>query len=142
MDHVLSAALRLLHPFMPHITEELWHRMGYGSGSIQFAGLADLRTEFSLDSARSDFADIVYRATSQARNLRAEYRVPSNKKVKMILRPVVEGDFMVFANLAGAEPLQVDPAYEAPRGVPVVLTPLGQVFLPLEGLVDLHAEKE
>jgi valyl-tRNA synthetase len=142
MDHVLSAVLRLLHPFMPYITEELWHRMEYGSDSIQFAQLADLRTGLSLDPAQSDFADLVYRATSQTRNLRAEYRIPSNKKVKLILRPTVEGDFAVFANLAGAEPLQVVPTYEAPRGMPMVLTPLGQVFLPLEGLVDLQAEKE
>jgi len=142
MDHVLSAVLRLLHPFMPHITEELWHRMEYGSDSIQFAQLTDLRTGLSLDSAQSEFAEMVYRATSQVRNLRAEYRIPSNKKVKMILRPAVPGDSAVFANLAGAEPLQVNPHFEAPRGMPMVLTPLGQVFLPLEGLVDLAAEKE
>src|SRR5260221_734866 len=142
MDHVLSAVLRLLHPFMPHITEELWHRMEYGSDSIQFAQLADLRTELSLDSAQSEFAEMVYRATSQVRNLRAEYRIPSNKKVKMILRRAVPGGSAVFANLAGAEPVQVNPHFEAPRGMPMVLTPLGQVFLPLEGLVDLAAEKE
>ena len=142
MDHVLSAVLRLLHPFTPHITEELWHRMEYGSGSIQFAELGDLRTELSLDSAQSEFAGMVYRATSQARNLRAEYRIPSNKRVKMILRPTVPGDFAVFANLAGAEPFEVNPDFEAPRGMPMVLTPLGQVFLPLEGAVDVQAEKE
>jgi valyl-tRNA synthetase len=143
LDHVLSAVLRLLHPFMPHITEELWHRLEYGSGSIQFAELSDLRTELRLDSAQSDFAGMVYQATSQVRNLRAEYRIPSNKKVKIILRPALPGDFAVFANLAGAEePLRVDPGFEAPRGMPMVLTPIGQVFLPLEGLVDVQAEKE
>jgi valyl-tRNA synthetase len=143
LDHVLSAVLRLLHPFMPHITEELWHRMEYGSDSIQFAELTDLRTEVSLGSAQSEFAGMVYQAVSHARNLRAEYRIPSNKKVKIILRPAVPGDFAVFANLAGAEePLAVDPDFEAPPGMPMVLTPLGQVFLPLEGLVDVRAEKE
>ena len=41
MDFVLSATLRLLHPFMPHITEELWSLLGLGSDSIQFAALPE-----------------------------------------------------------------------------------------------------
>ena len=45
MDFVLSAILRLLHPFMPHITEELWSLLGLGEGSIQFAR----RQKSSLD---------------------------------------------------------------------------------------------
>src|SRR5947199_9360378 len=41
MDFVLSAILRLLHPFMPHLTEELWSLLGFGKESIQFAALPE-----------------------------------------------------------------------------------------------------
>jgi valyl-tRNA synthetase len=143
VDHVLSSVLRMLHPFMPHITEELWYRMGFGNSSIQFTTLEGL----GIDSSRLNPLDIafarqVYEATTIARNLRAEYRIPSNKKVRMILKPAFPADFRVFARLINAEPFEVDSDFAPSRGLPVAVTPLGQVFVPLEGFVDLSAEKE
>ena len=142
MDRVLSSVIRLLHPYMPHITEELWQRMGYGSESIQFASLSDLRVELPLADEAVRFATAVYEATSIVRNLRAEYRIPSNKKVRIVLKPELEGDFTVFGRLSGSDPLEVLPEYQPVPGEPVALTPIGQVFLPLEGSVDLGAEKQ
>src|SRR5204863_4884806 len=97
MDFVLSGFLRLLHPFMPHITEELWAVFGFGSpgnesksSSIQFAAapgaaLASIDPEV-ITEARSKVAT-VYETILAGRNLRAASRVPSNKKARFILRP-------------------------------------------------------
>jgi valyl-tRNA synthetase len=143
MDHIMAAVLKLLHPFMPHITEELWQRMGFGVGSIQFTRLENLKVEAPLNTVDIAFAKQVYESTTIARNLRAEYRIPSNKKTRLILKPVDSGrDFTVFARLSNAEPFEVNPDFIAEQGVPVAVTPLGQVYMPLEGLVDMAAEKE
>jgi valyl-tRNA synthetase len=143
IDYVLSGVLRLLHPFMPHITEELWHRMSFGQSSIQFVSVKNLHVdENRLNPVDIAFAQQVYEATTVTRNLRAEYRIPSNKKVRMILKPASGDEFSVFGRLINADPLDVDPRFFAEPGVPVAVTPLGQVFLPLEGTVDLSAEKE
>ena len=145
IDHVLSTVLKLLHPFMPHITEELWSRMGFGSGSIQFAPITDLSVKCSAQSSQVEFADKVYQASGITRNLRAEYRV--TRKTRIILKPFSASarparDFEVFARLVNAEPFEVDPDFEPKAGIPFVVTPLGEVFLPLEGLVDFAAERE
>jgi valyl-tRNA synthetase len=143
VDFVLSGVLRLLHPLMPHITEELWHRMRFGEETIQFVPIDNLRVANArLDPVDIAFAEQVYEAATTTRNLRAEYRVPSNKRTGLILKPAVKGDFAVFGRLVNAEPFEVDPEFVAKPGVPVAVTPLGQVFLSLEGVIDLAAERE
>jgi valyl-tRNA synthetase len=143
IDFVLSAILRLLHPLMPHITEELWHRMEFGETSIQFVPVDNMRVDQNrLNPADVAFAQRVYEATSIARNLRAEYRIPSSKRTRIVLKPAIAGDFDVFGRLIAAEPLTVDPDFVAGPGMPVAVTPLGQVFLPLEGVIDIAAERD
>ena len=85
----------------------------------------------------------VYAATGAARNLRAEYRVPSGKKVAFILKPGVTWahdhipDLRPPHQCGGGERRA---AYEAPGGVPRALTPLGELYMPLDGIVDSSAE--
>src|SRR5256712_3781241 len=87
MDFVLSAFLRLLHPFMPHITEELWSLLGLGNDSIQFA-LPPARTPLEdVDLMRKRrLVSNIYQTVQAGRNLRSEVKLPSNKKLRFIVR--------------------------------------------------------
>jgi len=153
MDYVLSHLLRLLHPFMPHITEELWERLGFAGTNHEEGNLvmfADFPTKSTLphsDVIASVQAQVaaVYAATGAARNLRAEYRIPSSKKIEFILKPGVtwiHDHIPTFARLINAEKVCVEPAYQAAPAVPRVLTPLGELYMPLDGLVDTSAEAD
>ena len=143
VDHVLSSVLRLLHPFMPHITEELWHRMSFGDSSIQFAPVKNLRVE----EARLDPLDIAFAQTgvrSGHVDPQSSGRISNSveQEGENDFQTRLAGDFSVFGRLINGDPFEVDPEFVAQPGVPVAVTPLGQVFIPLEGIVDLSAEKE
>jgi valyl-tRNA synthetase len=134
MDFVLSAILRLLHPFMPHITEELWSLLDFGEGSIQFA----LRPErIRLDDVRDlagkrQLVSAIYQTIQAGRNLKAESKLPSNRKIRFILRTgekLISSQIPTLTRLLNAEEVKLDPKYQAQAGNPVAVTPLGEIFL-------------
>src|SRR5205807_5947829 len=83
MDHVLSTTLRLLHPFMPHITEELWSIFAFGEGSIQFARPP---SKLLLPYPTRGTTAKVYELVRAGRNLRAEAGLSSSCKATFALR--------------------------------------------------------
>ncbi|MCE9610575.1 MAG: valine--tRNA ligase [Chthoniobacter sp.] len=158
MDFVLAHTLRLMHPFLPFITEELWHGLGFhddlpadqGGRTIMFAHWpAPLDNDFyhyyDLDPSAEEAANAKYETVNGGRALRRDANIASNKRVRFVLQsatPLVSHDSEVLRILLNAEPFEVVENYAAPRGTPSALTPLGTLFLPLEGLVDVAAERE
>ena len=133
MDFVLSAVLRLLHPFMPHITEELWSLLGFGKDSIQFGPPPEKMRLHDGDLAnKRRLVSCVYETAKAGRNLRAETKVQSNKRMRYILREDkkwISDQLATLCRLLNAEEVKLDQQYEAAAGVPIAVTPLGELFL-------------
>jgi valyl-tRNA synthetase len=157
IDFVLSHTLRLFHPFLPFITEELWNGLGFnqdmpdhqGGKTIMYAPWPKpfdpaFKDHYRLDESDERFVNAKYDLVAQARNLRRECNLPSNKKVSFVIRP--SGDLLpheaeVLKVLLHAEHLTIDANYEVRKGTPTARTELGEVCLPLEGLINVGAEK-
>src|SRR6266487_3558232 len=145
MEFVLSAFLRLLHPFMPHITEELWSLLGFGKGSIQFAPLPERTRLDNVDVTRKRrVVSDIYETIQAGRNLRAEAKLQSNRKIRFILRTddkSIFDEIPTIARLLNAEEVTLDPEYQAQAGNPVAVTPLGEIFLATSA-ADKAGERE
>src|SRR5881275_1890850 len=145
MDNVLSAVLRLLHPFMPYITEELWSLLGFGKNSIQFEAPPEKVRLHDVDLANGRrLVSRIYETVRAGRNLRAEAKVQSNKKMLYILREDkkwISDQLATLSRLLNAEEVKLDRQYEAEAGVPVAVTPLGELFLAIAA-GDKTAERE
>jgi valyl-tRNA synthetase len=146
MDFVLSAILRLLHPFMPHITEELWFLLGFGKGSIQFAAppLKIALDDVSDVPGKRELVSAIYQTVQAGRNLRAESKQPSNRKIDFILRTeekLISEQIPTLSRLLNAGEVRLDRKYQASADNPVAVTPLGEIFLAVAA-ADSARERE
>ncbi len=158
IDFVLAHTLRLLHPFMPFITEELWHGLGFnrdlpeaqGGRTIQFARWpqpldGEFKQFYGLTPEDEQFANDKYETVTAGRRLRRDFNIASNKRVTFVLvvsRELPAAEAAVVRLLLNAERLDLTQSYDPPRGTPTALTPLGQLYLPLEGLIDIETERQ
>ena len=137
---------------MPHITEELWSRLGFARGEgksamILFAAPPpeDSLTQVAAEekARASNAVQAVYDAVRSVRGLRAEFKVPANREcaIYLVRDPALAGlDLSVFRLLAKASQLGEPGAGEPPKKMPHTPTPLGEVYLDLE--IDVVAERK
>ena len=141
-DYVLSHVLRLLHPFAPFVTEELWCELGFRPDSVQ---LALWPTRSPRSKTWSPRAREIYSAADTGRQLRGEVKLPSNQKVPFYLvakgDPLTDDQKAVLAAFLNASEIQVLAAAPENPG-PKVFTELGDLYLPATGLVDPALEKD
>ncbi|MDM7923858.1 MAG: valine--tRNA ligase [Pyrinomonadaceae bacterium] len=156
---VLEQALRLLHPFMPYLTEELWQRLpGTGSGLHNSAYSAAESTIMLADFPKGDAALIDDRAEMEigsvielirrVRNIRTEMNIKPSDRVAVHVAANADLQAIFSANeaqilkLARAERIVIGDVLEVPKAsARAVITGGAELAIPLEGLIDFDKER-
>ena len=156
LAHVLERILRLLHPFMPFITEEIWQTLKSelpeeGDAQAESIMVAPYPASGErIDPTSEEEITLVQQTVRAVRNTRAQLRIPAGQHLEALVeangkRAAIEDEADVIRTMSRIEPLRiVEGAREnesGDAGVTLVVSPL-IVRLPLEGVVDLDAEGE
>lgn len=144
---VLIDILKLLHPFIPFITEEIWQRLPYKPAeSVMIAPYPQAHPEWRDDQAEQTMQKLQALITA-IRTIRSEMNVPPQKKAKVFIKTdalsiqqLVQDYMIFFKELAQASDVVVGASVERPKNAPRMVLEWAEVFVPLEGLLDLQQE--
>ena len=141
--YILSSTLKLLHPFMSFITEEIWQTLPHEGESIMISPwpVYDPALDFPTEEAEMQRIITAIRAI---RNRRAEMNVAPSKKAKVFFatayQPTFERGAMFMQRLAGASEVAVAESFDL-EGAVCIVTQDAKIYIPLGELVDLDAER-
>lgn len=151
--HVFDGILRLLHPLVPFVTEHLWDRIPWPEGRdrperLSVAPWPESEPARESEDAEQGMARLQELVTT-VRSLRKEYGVGEGAPVELVLkgapgpfREVLDGTDALLEALARVRAIEYGNPEGRGAGATAVLKNGTEVFLPLEGLVDLQAERE
>ncbi len=140
--YVLRGMLKLLHPFMPFITEEIWQVLTDGESVIMLEQFPVYDEALAFTRTAADFEKVIA-AIKAVRAIRTELNVPNSVKAKLYFETLEVDLFasctMFFENLVSASELEFGANFNLKNAVTAV-TDCARIFIPMEQLVDVEKE--
>ncbi|MBN2126419.1 MAG: valine--tRNA ligase [Deltaproteobacteria bacterium] len=143
----LAAVLRLLHPFMPFVTEEIWQRLPATEGSIMVAEFP-LPSEFHCDEGVLEEMNLVMGVITGVRNIRGEMNIPPSKQVSVLMevpedkaREIILNNIIHVKNLAGVDSVRIETSVAKPDASATAVFGPNQIHVLLKGILDFEEEK-
>ncbi|WP_270577319.1 valine--tRNA ligase [Caldibacillus thermoamylovorans] len=146
LAYVLDQTMRLLHPFMPFITEEIWQNLPHEGESITVAEWPKVRPELSNQEA-SEHMKLLVEIIRSVRNIRAEVNTPMSKKIAMIINAhdekildTLETNKAYLERFCNPEMLTIGVGALAPEKAMTAVVSGAEIYLPLQGLINIEEE--
>ncbi len=145
ISYVFSETLKLLHPFMPFITEEIWQSLPHEGDSIMVSSYPTVSEELDFAADESDMEKIIS-AIRAIRNRRSEMNVPPSKKASVYIVTADKKTFsdkvsVFFEKLASASETIVTDSFDGKNSVQIV-TDSATIYIPLAEMIDYEKELE
>ncbi|WP_422123037.1 valine--tRNA ligase [Planococcus sp. X10-3] len=146
LAYVLDNTMRLLHPFMPFITEEIWQNLPTQGESITIAEWPKVDAALT-DQSQSSSMKLLVDVIKSVRTIRAEVQSPMSKKVPLTIlakdantHEVLEANSAYIERFCNTETLTIAQDIQAPEKSMSAVVSGAELFMPLEGLIDIDAE--
>ncbi|MBE9521736.1 MAG: valine--tRNA ligase, partial [Proteobacteria bacterium] len=147
MQILLSGVVRLLHPFVPFITEEIWQRLPHAEGSVMVAPFPQ-PSEFMSDMESIEQMDLLKAVITGIRNIRGEMNIPPKTSVKTVIdvkgpkeREILKNSATYITSLAKVESIDFVSGIEKPKSSATYVFGDIQVHVLLEGLINYEDER-
>jgi len=141
--------MKMLHPFMPFITEEIWQRIQHRSAEEALTISAWPQRTGNTYNDDVKLFGIIQDQISAIRNIQAEMNLPPRAELKILIKPSndtlgkqLEGARWVYEKLLPVETLQFDLDSLKPKASAAAVVGGTEIFIPLEGLIDFEKERQ
>ncbi|ASS66337.1 MULTISPECIES: valine--tRNA ligase [unclassified Paenibacillus] len=146
LAYVLDRTQRLIHPFMPFISEEIWQHLPHEGESITTAAWPAYDAALEAPEAVREM-ELLMSTIRSVRNIRAEVNVPMSKKIELQIKPsgsfeagILSGNEELLRRFCGTSSLAVDMGLSAPDKAMAAIVTGAELYLPLAGLIDIEQE--
>lgn len=146
LAYVLDRTQRLIHPFMPFISEEIWQHLPHEGETITLAEWPVYDAALEAPDAVKEM-ELLMDIIRAVRNIRAEVNVPMSKKIELLIKPSSEAEAAIFARneefikrFCGTSMLEVSLQISAPDKAMTAIITGADLYLPLAGLIDIAQE--